>query len=895
MVHLRARVRAALPCLIFCSAATLLGQTQAPSAPQQPLPPAAATKPAPATTGTNANQPGAPGGDTHQSSQGEPSATGQQSTLSPLAPAPPPPKVFDRPRIGLALGGGAALALSEVGVLQWFEENHIPVEVIAGTSMGCMISALYSTGHSPQQLTNVMNDNVFTSVFTFSNAYTARSFRRREDARELPNGITIGLKHGVSFRNSLLTDQGLDAFLEREFFRYDDRTDFNSLPIPLRCMSTDLTDAEPVTFARGSIPDAVRASVSIPAVFKPFSMNGHEYVDGGILENLPTPTVHAMQADVVLAVSLPLSPVGKGELDSILGVVGRTASVAIEANERQERKLADVVIMPDITGFTAGDYLKTPELARRGYAAAEAHRAELMKYALNDADWNAYLAHRKSLVRGPAAPVLRVRVSAPTVSAKIEAEHLFAPLIDQPVDTNKIEALLDQLRADGRYDADYTVGYDRSPASPGNQPSGSTSDSSAQSTNPTSATPTAKPGAPDPKPSEPAVADKPGAPGLASTQAVTPESLADLPDRPTILVTLKDKATGPPFLLLGANVEAQGGGITRATVEGILTDQDFGSYGSELRSHIVLGYLTRLDTEYFHPLNFLAAADRNESRTFFVSPSAGFLREPFPIFGTGAYQQVRIADRQLQTFTAGADVGGTNQRTQELRAGVDFLHVSWTTTIGSDSQPQLYGEAGRAHLTYTRDTQDRALVPQFGIRFKAEAAYLFDAGSLASSTTPSPNAPSLSGQFTYAHRFSGHAPLKAVDRPSKNGHEIVLFNAQAGTWFNRDVAQPFRFTLGGPLQLSASTIDQYRGTDYFLIEPAMLRRIASLPAPLGQSIYLGAGLEAGQIRAPFTQTITREDGFFGVVAETPLGVITLAPAIGSNGERKFTFTIGKLF
>ena len=97
------------------------------------------------------------------------------------------------------------------------------------------------------------------------------------------------------------------------------------------------------------------------------------------------------------------------------------------------------------------------------------------------------------------------------------------------------------------------------------------------------------------------------------------------------------------------------------------------------------------------------------------------------------------------------------------------------------------------------------------------------------------------------------------------------------------------------MRLSASTIDQYRGTDYFLVEPAILRRVARLPSPLGQSIYIGAAYELGQMRAPDARTITRQDVFFGVVAETPLGVITLAPAIGTNGERKFIFTLGKLF
>jgi NTE family protein len=97
------------------------------------------------------------------------------------------------------------------------------------------------------------------------------------------------------------------------------------------------------------------------------------------------------------------------------------------------------------------------------------------------------------------------------------------------------------------------------------------------------------------------------------------------------------------------------------------------------------------------------------------------------------------------------------------------------------------------------------------------------------------------------------------------------------------------------LRLSASAIDEYRGTDYYLLQPSFLRRIASLPAPLGQSIYIGASYEAGQMYAPHTPTITRQNILFGVVAETPLGIITLAPAIGDSGHRKFVFTLGKFF
>ena len=146
----------------------------------------------PASTAPSAGQAGKQGGDSKSASGSDArqSASGKQAQVSPIAPSVPPARAFARPRIGLALGGGGALGLSEIGVLQWFEENHIPVDEIAGTSMGCMVSALYSTGRTPQQLKAVVNDRLFSSVFTFSNSYTSRSFRRREDSRELPNALT---------------------------------------------------------------------------------------------------------------------------------------------------------------------------------------------------------------------------------------------------------------------------------------------------------------------------------------------------------------------------------------------------------------------------------------------------------------------------------------------------------------------------------------------------------------------------------------------------------------------------------------------------------------------------------------------------------------------------------
>ncbi len=788
---------------------------------------------------------------THTTSATDAKSAIGSSTSDALAPSVAPPGPIGRPRIGLALGGGGALALSEIGVLQWFEEHHIPVDVIAGTSMGCMVSALYSTGVPIDRLKVVMNDSVFSQVFRFGSSYTSRSFRRREDSRALPNALTIGLRHGVSFRNSVLADQGLNAFLDRRFFRYDDRVDFNTLPIPLRCVSTDLTDAKAVTFARGSIPDAVRASVSLPGVYQPFTMNGHEYVDGGVLENLPTASVQGMNADVILAVSLPLPPPASGELGSLLGVLQRSFSVAIEGAEREQRKLAQVVIMPDLKGFSAVDYLKTDELSERGYQAAERERSALLPYAVSDAQWQQYLAGRASKDRQAPGPVLRVGINAPNQNITRAIQRKFAPLVNHPVDTRAIEALLNEVRSDGRYDADYTVGYetpvDQRIVGPSSAPHQTAPHQTAESSPVTDDTK---------NPDDPQA--------VTDTSEIIATSSAG--PRPVILVSVADKRTGPPFLELGANVEAQTGGVTRATLEGILLWQDLGGYGSELRANIRVGFLTQLDAEYYRRI-----LSTGPSGGYFLAPHGGLKRQPFYLYS----HQHRIAERQLQQAVIGADIGWSDARTEELRLGYEAANIHWQLKTGAnaDQQPDILGGSQRVHARYVYDTQDRALIPQFGIRSTTDIGYLFN-------TVASPHAPRFTTELSLAHQI---------------GKNLFVFSAEAGTLLNRNVAEPFRFTLGGPLRLTASSIDEYRGTDYFLLEPAFLRRIAKLPDPLGQSIYLGAAYEAGQIHAPGRPTVTRQDIYFGIIAETPLGAITLAPAIGDDGHRKFVFTLGKLF
>ena len=568
-----------------------------------------------ATTKETGQTPSSAPTDTQQVDEDNSTALGKPLDLPATAPAPAPPNNNGRPRIGLALGGGGALGLTEIGALEWFEEHHIPVDVIAGTSMGCMVSALYSTGKTPAQLKTIMNDTVFNSVFSFNPSYKSRNFRRREDSRELPNAITIGLRHGVSFRNSVLTDQGLNAFLDRQFLRYDDRIEFNDLPIPLRCLSTDLNIAHTVTFARGSLPSAVRASISIPGVFQPVAIDGHQFVDGAVLENLPTQTVHDMKADVVIAFSLPLGKLNDSSLNSLFGVLGRSFGVAIEGNERQSRRLADVVITPNVDGFGQTDYLKGVALAQRGYDATEKHKAQLLKYAISDEQWQVYMAQRASRRPHAAGNVLRVRINAPNDSVTKAVQRKFDPLVGKPIDTDQIDELLGQIRSGGQYDADYSVGYDEN------------------------------------------------------------ATAADA-DRPIILVTVLNKAIGPPFL--ARRRQRPGSDLRRHPRH---TRIHFCLAGSRrLRLRAARPHHRRLS----HPAGCRVLPPLPATGTtggFFVAPNGSFLRNPFYIYAN----QQQISERLLQNTSGGADIGWSDAHIQEVRVGWSASNVRWTTYVGSDT------------------------------------------------------------------------------------------------------------------------------------------------------------------------------------------------------------------
>lgn len=179
-----------------------------------------------------------------------------------------------RPRIGLALSGGGALGLSEIGVLQWMEQNHIPVDRVAGTSMGSIIAAMYATGMSPEEIQKFAENVDWDDVLLSGPTYRQVSYRRKQDRRDYQIQAALGLKHGLNGPNGLNPGLGVGLLLDRIAFPFSRIASFDDLPIPFRCVATDMLSGDRVVLRDGSLATAVRASMAIPGVFTPVELNG---------------------------------------------------------------------------------------------------------------------------------------------------------------------------------------------------------------------------------------------------------------------------------------------------------------------------------------------------------------------------------------------------------------------------------------------------------------------------------------------------------------------------------------------------------------------------------------------------------------------------------------------
>lgn len=358
-----------------------------------------------------------------------------------------------RPRIGLALAGGGALGLAHIGVLKWLYEHQIPIDYIAGTSFGGLVGGLYATGHTPEEMEAFVKAIDWDFTLAPGPEFRQLIYRRKEDARDYPSRFEFGYKKGVKIPSGLSSGHGVGLVISRFAAPWPDLKSFDELPTPFRCIATDLISTKQIVFDQGPLFDALRATMSIPAVFTPVRQDGMVLVDGGIVNNLPVDVVRKMGAEIVIAVTLEPPADPKAKYDSLLSVAGRSVSVLITTNERRSLALADVVIGPNSDGLTTTDYKKSAEFFTRGEKAAQDRRLILEKLSVGQAAWDDYVNRRRRLRRPEEVKPQVVEVVGDLPPERMESmKRGLQADPSKPLQQSAIEDALTRLTGLGRYE-----------------------------------------------------------------------------------------------------------------------------------------------------------------------------------------------------------------------------------------------------------------------------------------------------------------------------------------------------------------------------------------------------------------------------------------------------------
>ncbi|HEX7116297.1 MAG TPA: patatin-like phospholipase family protein [Steroidobacter sp.] len=366
-----------------------------------------------------------------------------------------------RPRIGLVLSGGGARGAAHVGVLKVLDEMRVPIDAIAGTSMGAVVGGLYASGMSGAEIERLLESLNWQDAFRDRPPREELGFRRKQDDRNFLVRYALGVTDkGFVLPPGLIQGQKLEQVLRQATLPVAEIRRFDDLPIPFRAIATDLETGEPVVMDSGDLVTAMRASMSAPGVFAPAQRNGRLLVDGGLVENLPVETARKMGVDIIIAVDVSFPLYARQDLDSPLEITNQAFAILIRSRTLEQReKLGpnDIIIDPPLGRFPSADFSRVPAALRAGEEGARRQAEALARLSLDEAQYEEYLASRNP--RSTALPVIDFVRADPRSSEYQELiEATMSDLVGKTLDKELVRRRLTSLYALDRFESiDYTL------------------------------------------------------------------------------------------------------------------------------------------------------------------------------------------------------------------------------------------------------------------------------------------------------------------------------------------------------------------------------------------------------------------------------------------------------
>jgi len=737
-----------------------------------------------------------------------------------------------RPRICLVLSGGGARGIAHIGVLKVLEDLKIPIDCIAGTSMGAIVGGLYASGMTAHDIDATMRSVDWQEAFRDTPPRRDLAFRRKQDDRNFLVQLPLGLKHGkILLPKGFIQGQKLQETLRQLTLPFSNSTDFDLLPTPFRAVATDLETGKAVLLDKGDLAIAMRASMSAPGVFAPVELNGQLLVDGGLVENLPISVARAMHADVLIVsdVSFPLQP--RAALGSALSISNQMLAIMLRKDtDRQRATLSpqDILIVPDLGTATATDFSVPSNVIAGGEAAARNAVSQLSVYSVNDSVYHDYLARRGAREPGlPPIQFVRVDEQSKRYEKTIMAE--MQPLVGKPLDLEQVGRRITELYGLGNFETlDYTL---------------------------------VEP--PPPTPTGAGAAATSGA-----TAAGTGESAAADTDT-GLEIRARRKSWGPNYLRFGLNLEDdfQGNSRYNAAARFILTE--INELGAELLTDVQIGSDPKVVSEFYQPLN--------ASRTWFVAPSARIEARDLPIYTNN----VEVADFRDREAEADLDFGRNIGNWGEIRAGFHRTNGATRVRYGDPALVEQQYNNGEYFFKFSYDRLDNVHFPRegqtFSLQWDANRTNL-GADIASDKVTADWLMARSAGRNTLLLWTSAGSTLDGAFKPS----DLPEFYSLGG-FFNLSGLAPT--SLIGPHYAIGRAI-------YFRKISRGGEGLFEFPAYVGMSLELG---DTWEHRGDISYASAHKDASVFVAFDTYLGPVYLGSGYDRNGNAAFYLFLGRTF
>lgn len=304
-----------------------------------------------------------------------------------------------RPKIGLALSGGGARGAAHVGVIKRLEELNIPIDYIAATSMGAIVGGLYASGMSVTEIETAMKELGLEEAFSDQGSRENRSFRRKRDDDLYVIKYKVRLNKGKpSLPSGIVAGQKVDFLLRSLTLDVSGVKDFDSLSIPFRAVATDIVTGDEVILGSGDLAMAIRASMSLPAIFTPVEIGDRYLVDGGVSNNLPISVVRQMGADIVIAIDISSPLYSREQLDSFVSITEQLTGILTKKNSTAQIKTLtekDLLITPQLGDITLMSFDKADKAIAIGYESVKPHINWLQNLAINMEQYDQHIIARE--------------------------------------------------------------------------------------------------------------------------------------------------------------------------------------------------------------------------------------------------------------------------------------------------------------------------------------------------------------------------------------------------------------------------------------------------------------------------------------------------------------------